>query len=51
MTLYNYDDIFVENGNELVMTIPDEIIDQVGWLPGVILTIRFENDKLYLKKL
>lgn len=53
MTIYNVDEIFEEipgDNNNILMKIPDEIINQLEWKPGDTLKIKMENEGLIIQK-
>jgi AbrB family looped-hinge helix DNA binding protein len=53
MTIYNVEDIFQEdplNPDNVIMTIPQELCDELHWQPGDTLTITVQDDKLILNK-
>jgi hypothetical protein len=51
--IYNYQDIFEDipdDPENVLMRIPDEILDATGWKPGDILSIKLEDGKLTISK-
>ena len=53
VTTYNAEDIFEDiPGDEenVLMTIPPEILEQMNWLPGDTLVIESENGSLTISK-
>jgi hypothetical protein len=52
-TLYDVDDIFEndpDNPDNILMKIPDEIAEKMGWMPGDVLRIEMENGGLKISK-
>lgn len=53
MTTYNYEDIFEEipdDPENILMKIPDEILQATGWKEGDILNIKAEDGKITISK-
>lgn len=53
MTTYAVDEIVEEipgDTDNILMKIPDEIIQHNGWLPGDLIEITIEDEKLIIKK-
>jgi len=51
--VYNYEDIFEEipdDPDNILMNIPPEILERVGWKPGDTIKITVEEGRMTLKK-
>lgn len=52
-TVYNVDEIFEddpENPDNVLMKIPDEIAERMGWKPGDVLKITTEEGSIVIEK-
>lgn len=52
-TIYNVDEIFEddpENPDNVLMKIPDEIAEHMGWKPGDVLKITTEEGSIVIEK-
>lgn len=52
-TLYDVDDIFEndpDNPDNILMKIPDDIAEKMGWMPGDVLRVEMENGGLKISK-
>ena len=52
-TVYNVDEIFEddpENPDNVLMKIPDEIAEHMGWKPGDVLKITTEEGSIVIEK-
>lgn len=50
---YNYEDIFEEipgDPDNILMRIPDEILESTGWKEGDVLDIKVEDGKITISK-
>ena len=50
---YNYEDIFsddTDNSDSILMTVPDDIMEETGWKSGDTLIITIEDNKITLKR-
>lgn len=50
---YNYEDIFSDdpdNSDSILMTVPDDIIEETGWKSGDTLIITIEDNKITLAR-
>ncbi len=53
MMVYNYEDIFEEipgDTENILMRIPDDILETMGWKEGDILNIKAEDGKITISK-
>jgi antitoxin component of MazEF toxin-antitoxin module len=51
--IYEYEEIFSEdpdNPENLILTWPDEVIEQVGWEVGQVIDIKVENNCIIFSK-
>jgi hypothetical protein len=52
-TIYNVDEIFEddpENPENVLMKIPDEIAEKMGWQPGDVLKVSWEEGMISITK-